>query len=446
MSTKLSRVILICSIACSQAVAHDLPVFYRAAVLDGQPGKSVDDWHSTLSISYLQGETSHAWNEHGHKCGLLDAWGQLDVTQLGVGVQSKVAPLTTYWNDSGTGSFDTATFTGNDGKVSIAGHSETKELSLNLRQNLFSGFYLFGYVPVREIKNNRITPTYLGTNADVQAFLGTNFSGDFATILSAYGYRPLTTSYRKTEVSDTLVGVGWQGIDTTSFDIIDSLSGGGEIGVTIPFGAQQKQNCIASVPTGYNGHWGIKAQLAGEVGLWKFLGFGAATSATMFFREERTIHMKTDEDQPGIIALDSGYAQVDHGSLWSVSGYAKITPAAMVSCYVGASFVRQEKTELEVRDDVFLSTVVANSLIPDEDGNVLAPLVSKDEVVNSDERFQAWEMYTLHLKATVDMSSKIKSFFAPAVSFQYSLPLAGKHVFPSDVMSGTFDANLQWKF
>lgn len=446
MSKKFTRLMFVCSIVCAQAVAHDLPVFYRSSLLEGQPGQSIQDWHSALSISYLQGSAHHALNGDGHKSGLLDAWQILDVTRLGVGVQEKVAPLTTYWNDAGTGSFDTASFTGNDGKVSIAGHSEAKELAFNFRQNLFSGFYLYGYVPVRSLKNNHITPTYLGTNADVIAFLGSNFSGDFATILSNYDYQPLTTTYNRTEISDLLFGVGWQGVDTTSFDIIDSLSGGGEFGVTVPCGAQQKQNCVAAMPTGYNGHWGIKAQLAGEVGVWKRLGFGAATSSTIFFREDRQLRMKTDSDQPGIIALDQGRAQVDHGTIWSLSGYAKVNPVDIFSFYLGASFVRQEQTTLDVRDDVFLSTVIADSLVVDHENNTSPPLVSKNEIVGADERFQVWEMYTLHLKASVDMRAMMKSVFAPSASIEYSYPMAGKHVFPSDVISGSLDASLQWSF
>lgn len=440
MSTKMLRLMLVCGVLFGQVVARDLPVFYRAPLLDGQPSNDVGDWHTTLSISYLQGGTDHSWNGGSHKSELLDTWGILDVTKLGMGVQDKVAPLTTYWNDAGTGTFDDPDdFTGNDGKVSISGHHETKEFSLELRQNVLLGFYLYAYAPIRSVKNGNITPKYLGENGDVQAFLGANFDGDFATILTEYGYKPINSSYSKTEFSDSLVGLGWQGFDSTSFEVIDSLSGGGEIGVVIPAGAKRNDRFASALPTGYNNHWAVKAQVEGEVGFWKYFALGASTSATMFFRSERTMRMKTSKLQTGVLALDKGYAREDLGSMWGGSGYLKATGGAF-SGFVGASFTRWEKTDLDVREDHFLKRVV------DAANQGTGEFVSRDDIVNDDDRLQAGDVYTVHVKACYDMRKKMTSVFAPALSFQYSCPVAGSRIFINDVFAGTLDANLQWNF
>lgn len=436
MSIKLLRLGAICAAMFGSVLAVDLPVFYRAPLLEGQPGRTVDDWHTQFSIAYLQGSTNRAWDGNGNKGELFDTWGVLDVTKLGKGIQDRKGYVATGWKDDNSGAFESLVFTGNDGKVSLSGHHEAKELCLSARQNLFSGFYAYVHAPIRSVKHDGLTYKHLGTKAEVNTFLSDHLAG----ILTDYGYEPLTSSFNRTELSDMIVGAGWQGMDATSFEFFDSLGGGGQIGIVVPCAAKANLRYISAIPTGYDGHWGVKAQIGGEIGLWKMFAFGGSTNATMFFRHEHSLRMKTDKDQVGLIALEKGKALVDRGASWQISGYAKVKATNVASVLVGASFARQEKTCLDVRDEEFLKNVVAAANLGTN------KFVSQNDIVNADERFQAWEVYTIHVKAAFDMRAKMKTVFAPAVGVEYSCPVAGKHVFINDMVNGSLDASLEWKF
>lgn len=437
-------------------VATDLPVFYRPALFQGFLSKQRSDWGTELMARYAAGEGHSSRDSFEDKGPLFSAFGPADITRLGVGledIQNNTKKPTTfdYWGPGGI--FTDLDFTCDEGKVDFNGKIFVKELSLGFRQNLTSGFFAEVYAPLRYVRIDNITHTIRCTNV-IEGKAGPVNLPDFMRddlpkILEENCFKlPYDQCFSRTNFSELLVSVGWQGYDDESFDIIDSLAGSMQIGAIIPLIGKKDEDRLFSIPLGYDGHWGCYGRLKAEAKFFDVLVTGIQTGVHLLFPSERTIRMKTDKQQSGWMVLEKGKASVDYGTIWDFIGYLKAENFVWgLSALLGYSFSTQEHTPLHVADDRFLHTVLKKAFEgPFPAGQENPRLINKDDIVNHDRRYRGWDQHVLHFSANYDPSCHTECWYIPFVAFEYSFPLFGRRLFVPDMIAGTFGLQFSWNF
>jgi hypothetical protein len=66
-------------------------------------------------------------------------------------------------------------------------------------------------------------------------------------------------------------------------------------------------------------------------------------------------------------------------------------------------------------------------------------------VVNSDSALCPWQMHVLHLIVDYDFGIHMKAYhWAPRLQFFYDVPVAGEHVFDTDMIGGGVGLDIRW--
>jgi len=439
-----------------QVSALDFPVFYRAPLFSGMPKREVVDWTTKLSVRYGYGSTRRSRDYSNDQRQLLSIYGPVNLHALGVGLEGidKKTETNTFW---GTGNFKnikTDDLGQNDGKIDVFGKIKTWDLSFELEQGLWSGFFVNAYVPVRYVKIDNVKFKNLGeakvgpsggTQVDVESFL----ENTFEKVLQENGFVTFDKPFKKTEVPECTVSVGWEGENEEDIGVFESVRGRVQLGVMIPCGSMKNEDYLVAIPTGYNNHWGVHARAKAEIEVWKFLVVGANAGISMFYKSIRNIRMKTNKAQQGWFTLEKGSASVEPGSLWDVAGYLKAEEVfGGLSVLLGYTFAKQEDMYVSVRDDNFLKTVVEKAEAGDSTVTpVINPsFISKDDIVNTDNRFKSWEQHVLFAYVQYDVKAHTDSMFAPAIAFEYSHPVAGRRVFSNAMIAGSLSLQASWDF
>ncbi|MFH0898690.1 MAG: hypothetical protein V1855_03865 [bacterium] len=460
MSAKRQIVLGIVFLSGFSLQAVDLPVFYRAPLFQAFHDQR-KDWATRVAVRYAQGQTRSGWNGAEDKTSFLDIYGPLDITKLGLGLEySDNAPKTKeYWGS------DTATLVKadnleklaeNDGKLKLKGKLKVYDLSFTIKQSLFSGFYAQVYIPVRRVKIQGVSIENLGSKVlkdnagkdflNVDDFVaGKNGFADagLPVVLKENGFSSFESFeksiFKKTDIPSLLLSAGWQGEATESLGIIDSLRGFVQAGIIMPTSGRKNENELLALASGYNDFWGFNFQASAEVSWWKLV-LGAHAGVNVFLPSERTIRMSSDQAQAGWIRLGKGQAKVDQAALWNVSGYAKIHQIlGGLSVLVGYSYVQQEDTDLLVKDDTFLKSVVQTARAA-----AFPKFISKEHIVKSDPRFKNWNQQSLHALLEYDAQVHLKSWFAPVIRLEYAYPFIGKRSGAVDLFSGTLGFCATW--
>ena len=410
-------------------------------------------------MRYAGGRTRKGFNVGEHKTELFNIFGSTDVTKLGLGLEdldaASMSKTSDFWKKNGTGTFNKDQITGvtgNDGKIELRGRLKVEDLALTVKQSVFSGFYVQLYAPLRSVKVDQVGFKNLGkTNIPATALysMETFIKDDFPTILKENGFKPFTTFdksfFKKTTVPEMLFSAGWQGMGSESFGIIDLVRGFLQAGALVPLSGRKNVDDLFSIPLGYNDYWGFNFQASGEVALWKMV-VGGHAGVSVFIPSERSVRMKSDESQTGWFVLGKGRAKVDRGAVWDLSGYIKMDRVfSGLSFLVGYSFTRKEDTQLTIRDEKFLSTVVKAGLDHEDSVGTKRPrFISKNKIINSDVRLRGWNQQTVHAMAEFNAKGCFKSRFAPVVRIEYSYPVVGRRAFATDMIGGTLGLQVSW--
>ncbi len=455
---------IVFGIVCFSGVrlqATDLPVFYRApffqAFHDQQP-----DWTTQLSVRFGAGHSRSGWNHGEHKTSFLNMYGPTDLTRLGLGLEfSDKAPKTKeYWGTTGNVFLKDENLkgmSGDDGKLAIEGKLKVYDLGFTVKQSIFSGFYVQAYIPVRRAKLEELKVKNLGSEVlkdkDGSDFLNVN---DFVEGKNTYDNAGLPvvlkenkfafenfekSHFKETTVPDVMLSVGWQGKGSENFGYIDLIRGFMQAGIIAPMSGRKNEDLLFSIPLGYNDFWGFNAQASAEVALWKIV-VGAHAGVNVFLPSSRVVRMKTDPDQSGWTVLGKARAKVDKGTMWNVSGYVKAHQIYEgLSVLVGYTYVHQEDADLLVKDGSFLNSVVEAGKTKDPTKPVY---ISKEGIVNSDQRFRNWNQQTIHVLAEYNARVHTDSWFAPMVRVEYACPVVGKRSGSVDMLAGTLGVQITW--
>ncbi len=420
--------------------AVDNAHFYKAPLLHRTPttgwfdeAKNYEnsDWLTKFDFTYAYGDSSTSWNHNGDTTSLLNTTGNHNMLYLmeNVVVLPTVQHFATFLANAQINHWATnSTF----GQLEFDGKFQIHDININLRQNLVSGFFFELLVPIRDVSIKDIH--YIDLSPETGRFSKQTgewrqFLNQFDTLLANYGYKPHATSYSTTDVGDISLNLGWQGIKKygEEEEALEFLGFMLKAGVLFPSGKKDDVDYCFSVPTGYNGHWGINFNAQLDIGFNDWITVSAHGSATVFFDEDEEWHrMKTFSGQNGFIKLEKGKAEEEKGTLWHAGADIKFDHVGVgLSLLVGYSFNKQENDTLNPADkDKFDYTLV-----------------------NADSALAGWEMHVLHFMADYDFSVHMSenSKWAPRISVFYNWPFDGESVFKTETFGGGLGIDVRWK-
>jgi hypothetical protein len=436
---------LICAVfvLVSRVQCIDLPTFYRAPYFAGFPQKDQRDWATFVNVRYDGGSARHGSNVSHRSTALLSTWGDVDVSKLALNLQNIASKPVTNSFLGTSGTITDYNFTGSDGHIDLNARFRIHEIVLEAQQNLLHGVFLKVYLPFRDLKIDRISihnkTSSSNTNAVAfQSFLDNNFN----TVLSENGYAALTTPFSKGSIADPAVFLGWQGYAAGNFGMcIQDLIGELLAGCSIPVGAQDRTDRVATLPLGYDGHFTIFGRGNAEMHIFKMFSVGLNAGVAIFIPRTDLRRMKTSAAQSGIIELEFGKAELNPGALWQLGGFAKLDrPIGGLTALIGYSFTAQERNKLTVKDSNFLSTFIAADNV-----STNPTRTTKDVIVNSNNTLSNWFVHTLHFLLEYNVRAHIHSAAAPNVSLYYNLPIDSRLTWKTDMLGGGVGFSAAWK-
>lgn len=406
----------------------DLTTFYRTPLFQGEAKRNVSDWTTHIDLQYAEGSTKKAWNTEEVKTCLFNDHGPFDMRKLAANMEClDYKPLTKAYYDGDIPNLY-------DGRLVFTGKFNLDEWHITLQQNILWGLYLQAHIPIRRLKLTCIDYTTCVTTEAEQQQIADFVDQDLDAILEENCIKPLKCDFKRSEISDPLLSIGWHGHCTISNGILTALRGYIQGGIILPVGKRRDIDRVFSLPTGYNKHFGFNARFNIHGTFWEKAVLGANAGVSVFLDQTYEQRLTTSTDQNGWIMLEKGKASVDQGTIWDATIYAKAERIfGGFSVLAAYSYTEQERTVLTLDDECVLRTALANEVIK-----------NKDEVINSNKQLRSWFHHALHFYAQYDFGAHIKKVVAPTIRISYHYPLHGKRAWPTDMWSGTLSLALDW--
>lgn len=403
----------------STLLAIDNPHFYRATFFWGEPRLN-RPWLTTFSAESATGSTRKAFNSDGEKTPLLNIYGPHVLRALGQGVPNldPSNPLDAILINAALlpadGTFGTALF---------SGHFRFFETQFQLYQNFINGFFCQIHFPVRWLKVNKIRYTDLSPQ-----------EGPFNQLTPAWvallthlpqiadRYHLSLFGNERSGIGDLSLLGGWC---TTNYSscYLDFIDVSAKFGVLLPTAKKVQENHSFGLPLGYNGHIGVPLKFDLSIGYLEWLTFGTHIGALFLIENKQTIRMRTSEQQNGFIILTEGKAQVDPGTYWDMSVYAKAD-----HLWQGWSFLLGYSYTQKDRD-----------CVKPEDFMVFNPAIA-----TTDPRFKGWNMHELHFSIGYDWNRCARES-KPIVDFFYNMVVKGKNIFITNAKTLSIGLNIAWQ-
>jgi len=411
--------IIIATSSYRPLLALDNPHFYRATNMFLEP-RLEHDYLTTFNITLGGGSTTQGRSGNNTIVPLLDICGTHSLKNINVGTafQDQNNPydkllieLHKLPERSGFATFSL------DGKFKIL------EANMSFTQNLNKGFFLFFHMPIRKLTINDIT--FIDLSPDDTIFpnkttpIWQETTNNLYPLLAHYGINAHATT--STGAGDLSSWIGWTHNyqETTRLDFIDFT---GMTGFLAPTGKQRKENELFSLPTGYNGHWGFPLCAAASIGFYEWVTIGGYLNALFFINKHRTMRIKTDLNQSGIIKLASAPVSDHRGPLVNTGLYFKADHVGHgVSVTAAYSFASQQK-------------------------NRLTPLAKNElncAIINSDAMLAGWNMHTVNFLVEYD-TAREHSRAGHRIGLFYNLQFAGSRVFNTNVVGGMYGIDISW--
>lgn len=401
--------------------AIDNPHFYRATYFWGEP-RFEKPWLTSIDVSVGGARTTTARNGQGQKTELLNIYGSHAMQQLGANV-----PALNSANPLDSILIDLQALPERDtfGKLLFSGKFHTFEAILNAYQNLESGFFFQAYLPLRKLKVDSITFTDLSPDDSIEPNKNTpewqNFLANFDAIMQRHNL--CLAGADRFGIGDfTLLG-GWTKNyeNTCIFDYVDV---GAKVGILLPSGQKKDINKPFDLPLGYNGHFVFPLLFDASVGALEWITVGLHLDALFFFRKTKTIAMKTVRNQNGFIKLARGSAEIDPGTIWDVSVYAKADRVIKgLSILCGYTFTRQDMFSIDPNDKTIFDS----------------------EIVNADCQYKNWNMHVLHFIGEYDFAQK-PSDIGPRIGLFFNRIISGQRVFDANGIATYVGFDIAWCF
>src|SRR5579863_8351781 len=407
-------------VAFSSALhAIDNPHFYRATNLFLEP-RLEHNYLTNLDITLGGGSTKKARNSNQNTVPLLDIYGTSLVQELGVDLPNKdlnnpydliLTQLALLPQRAGFATF------------SIDGTFNIVESNISYTQNILKGFFLFFYLPIRNLQIKDIVFNDLSPDDDESPNKNTiawqRFLRFFDPLLANYGVN--RAPFNATGVGDLTTAVGWTH-NYQDTKILDFIDGSFFVGVLAPTGKKKNEHQLFSLPLGYNGHWGFPICAMGSIGAFEWVTVGAYFNGLFFVHRDENMPLKTTATQSDFIKIAFGDVSVEKGTLWHAGAYFKADHFGH-----GLSFTAAYSYAMEQR----------STLTPQN------PAVFNYAIINSDQSLKKWSMHTLNFFAELDFTRE-DSKIGPRIGLFYNYQVMGKRTFKTNVVGGSFGIDIGW--
>jgi len=132
-------------------------------------------------------------------------------------------------------------------------------------------------------------------------------------------------------------------------------------GITFPTGLRANEDLIFAVPFGYDGAFTMPFGLGLDLTLGTHFKTGFDVQLTQVFGNQRTLRVKTQEDQTELLLLNKAHAYRDYGLIQRFNLYVEIYRCLKgLSFTVGYQFLKQGETEISLTGQQF-SNAIANT-------------------------------------------------------------------------------------
>ncbi|HLW73185.1 MAG TPA: hypothetical protein VKR54_03985, partial [Candidatus Babeliales bacterium] len=193
-------------------------------------------------------------------------------------------------------------------------------------------------------------------------------------------------------------------------------------GILAPTGKKRDENKLFSLPTGYNGHWGFPLCAMASIGCYEWITVGGYLNSLFFVNTDRTMRLKTDVTQNGIIKLACGDVSVHKGPLINTGLYFKADHVGHGFSFTTAySFASQQKDHLTPKN----------------------PIMFDRTIINSDSTLAGWNMHTFNFALEYDFTREGKKV-GNRIGFFYNLQIAGAKTFNTNMTGGTYGIDISW--
>lgn len=400
--------------------AVDNPHFYRATNTIFNEPRIEHDHLTSLDITLAGGSTNKSRNSYHDIVPLFDLYGITNIRTLTLNTPNQ-DPSNPYQQILD----NLATITTEDtfATLSVDGTFKIIESNLSYTHNLPKGFLIYFHLPVRNLQIQHPTFTDLSPNfpaipnkntPEWQQFLDT-----FIPIMNNYGINTCPTN--QTGIGDftTLIGFTHNYQDTKVLDFIDGTI---TLGMLTPTGKKKNENKLFSLPLGYNGHWGFPLNGTISIGTYEWITLGAYAHALFFLKNNRSIRLKTSEEQSGIIKLAADNTTIKKGTIWNTGIILKADHFIYGLSFMAAySYAGEQKSHLTPCNTNLFNTAIANT----------------------DPMLKGWNMHTVNLLVEYDFA-KQNSKIGPRLGVFYNCQVGGTRVFKTNVTGGSFGLDIGW--
>jgi len=355
----------------------DNPHFYRATNMFLEP-RLEHDYLTTFNATIGGGSTEKGRDNNNNIVPIFNIYGTNTIPALGA----------------------------DNANPSLDGTFKIIEANLSFTQNLAKGIFLFFYLPVRSLtlKNISIANYPLST---------------LSSLLAPYNIT--INPHTSNGVGDLTSWFGWTHNyqDTKTIDFIDTTL---MTGFLTPTGKLRDENILFSLPTGYNGHWGIPLCGMLSIGFYEWITIGTYINTIFFTKAERMLRLKTDTEQNGFIKLACGNVSVHKGPLINTGLYFKADHFGHGFSFSAAySFALQSSNHLTLKNPTLFNPVI----------------------INTDSMLKGWNMHTINFVAEYDFARE-DSKIGNRIGLFYNLQIAGKRTFNTNILSGTYGLDIGW--
>jgi len=417
---------ILCVLCTKTTLSYDNSHFYRARLFYGEP-RFEKEFLTSLDVSFAGGSTCKALPGGCNDACLLNICGCHHMQYLGKNVPKDLSKETNLILHQ----LEQIPSKGNFGILSFSGKFKTWELIVNFQQNFKNGFFANVHVPIRrlEIKNIKYEDVSCATdetcsllpcpqteNANTywQAFLNM-----FNRILADHKLSIANTAQQG--IGDTSIALGYT-INYEDTDFLDFVDGTIRLGILIPTGKKKNENCVFSLPTGYNGHTGVFFAFDTAIGIYDWATLGMHIDAICFNKRCRAMRIKTACEQRGFIKLAKDTVHIKKGTIYNAGIHFKADHfVGGFSLIVGYSYSTKHNDELSCFKNSCIDCTIANT----------------------DCALQQWHMHTMHFVGEYDITKEDWKF-CPRLNAFYNLVVGGKRIFKTGIGGGGIGLDITW--
>lgn len=395
--------------------------FYRANHFWGEP-RFERPWLMSWDTNIGWAHATNGRNGDGKTTSVLDIYGFHNMQFLGKNVPNldPANPLDAILIDLAA-----LPQNGTFGELSYSARFSLIETVFDIYQNIYNGFFLQAYLPVRKLEFSKIrfedlSPDDTSTTPNVTNPTWQSFLQNMPAIFQRHklSTKPLHT----VGVGDFSILGGWaRNYENTTY--LDYVDVDAKIGVLFPTGKQRNPYQVFSLPTGYNGHWGVPLKFNVALGLYEWITIGMHLGALFFVEKTETIRVKTDAEQSGLFYIPAPEVKFDEGSILDFSLYFKADHFYRgLSFLAGYSYNHKEKDCIELKKNDFDITIFTH-----------------------DQRFAGYDQQVFHFLIEYDFAEDL-DHNASRVGFFYNRIVGGKRIYNANLKSFNWGIETLWKF